>query len=101
MLDAGHGLDAADSLLARRPAHPRQGHQGRHQRQCEQGENDLVRQLGQPGPQSRQRCADEQAGQSEHQPRARPKLLEQQRPFAQAHLALEDPLDSRRRRPRA
>ena len=101
MLDAGHRLDAADGLLARRPAHPRQGQQGDGKRQPEQGENDLVRQLGQPRPQPGQRRADEQAGQPEHQPGARPQLLEQQRPFAQAHLALEDPLDGRCRRPRA
>ena len=101
MLDAGHRLDAADGLLARRPAHAHQGQQSDSKRQREQGENDLVRQLGQPGPQSGQGSADEQASQPENQPRARPKLLEQQRPFAQAHFALEDPLDGRGRRLRA
>ena len=60
MLDAGHRLDAADGLLARRPAHPHQRQQGDRERQREQAENDLVRQLGQPGPQPGQRGADEQ-----------------------------------------
>ena len=75
MLDAGYRLDAADGLLPRGPTHPHEGQQGDGKCQSEQGENDLVRQLWQPWPQSGQRDADEQASQPEHQPGARPKLL--------------------------
>ena len=53
VLDAGHRLDAADGLVARGPAHPRQRHQGGGERQPEQAENDLVRQLRQPAATAR------------------------------------------------
>ena len=101
VLDAGNRLDAADGCIARRPAHARQCHQGGGEGQGEQAEHDLVRQLGQLRPQSRERDGDEQARQPQQQPGPRPQLLEQQRPLAQAHLALEGALDRKSRDPLA
>jgi hypothetical protein len=101
VLDAGYGLDPPDGLLAGGPAHAHQCQQGNAECEGEQGKYNLMRQLGQPGPQPGQRDPDEQAGQPQDQPGPRPEMLEEKGPLTEPHLALESALDGRCRRPPA
>ena len=85
----GDALHASDGLLPGWPAHAQQRDDGAGESQAEQPQDDLVRQLRQSRPQAGERHQDEQPGNAEQQPGARPDLLEEQRQLAEQDLALE------------
>ena len=92
MPDARNALDAADGLLAGRPAHLRQPTRATRKAKPNRARTILCGNSGSAAT-GRPARADEQSGQTQHQPDARPKLLELQGPGAQPHLALKGPLD--------
>jgi hypothetical protein len=82
-------LDAADRFLVAGEVGAHGMQQRRQAADREQGEHDVVGEVGQHRPKAGQRHQKEEADEAQDYPDARPQALEKQRPTTRAHLARE------------